>query len=76
MLYILHALLVQVTTTKYESYEKIVNISTSIPRRRRRLNTEKRQRLSWGTEFIQFLAALAVMLKDELKNRMNCTRMI
>ena len=30
----------------------------------------------WGTELIQFFAALAVLHEDNLKNRMNCTRMI
>ena len=30
----------------------------------------------WGTEFVQFLAALAVLHSDEWKNRMNCTRMM
>ena len=29
-----------------------------------------------GTEVIQFLAALAVLHWEDLKNRMNCTRMI
>ena len=29
---------------------------------------------SWGTEFIQFLAALAILHQDELKNRLNCIR--
>ena len=42
---------------------------------------KKRQRSSllfgghW-TEFIQFLAALVIFDLDELKNRMNCTKMI
>ena len=30
----------------------------------------------WGTEFIQLLAALAVLSRTILNNRMNCTRMI
>ena len=29
-----------------------------------------------GTELIQFLAALAVLHHDDVKKRMNCTRMI
>ena len=30
----------------------------------------------WGTEFIYFLAVLAIEYYDDLKYRMNCTRMI
>ena len=30
----------------------------------------------WGTEFIKFLATLAVLHQDDLNNRMICTRMI
>ena len=30
----------------------------------------------WGTEFIQFLAVLAILQLDDLKIRMNCTSMI
>ena len=29
-----------------------------------------------GTEFIQFLAALAVLDKDDMKKRTHCTRMV
>ena len=29
---------------------------------------------SWGTEFLQFLAALAILHQDDLKNRQICTR--
>ena len=29
---------------------------------------------SWGTEFLQFLAALAILHQDDLKNRQFCTR--
>ena len=28
----------------------------------------------WGIEFLQFLAALAILHQDDMKNRMNCTR--
>ena len=30
----------------------------------------------WGTEFIQLLAMLSILHQDDLKNRINCTRMI
>ena len=30
----------------------------------------------WGTEFIQFLAAQAILHQDDMKTRMNCTRMV
>ena len=30
----------------------------------------------WRAEFIKFLAALAVLHQDDIKKRMNCTRMI
>ena len=43
---------------------------------RRRINTEKVVAAVWGTEFIPFLAALAVLHHDDLKIRMNGTRMI
>ena len=42
-------------------------------------NTEERANVVaavWGTEFIQFLAVLAILHMDELKNKMNCIRMI
>ena len=31
---------------------------------------------AWETELIQFLAMLAILYKDDLKNRMVCTRTI
>ena len=46
---------------------------------RRRINTEEKATVVaavWGTECIQFLAALAILHQDELKKRMNCTRLI
>ena len=52
-------------------------ISTSI--HRRRINTGEKAKVVaavWGTEFIQFLAALANLLQDFFKNRMNCTMRI
>ena len=36
--------------------------------------TEEKAKLvaaAWGTELIQFLAALAILHQDDLKNRMN-----
>ena len=35
---------------------------------------EKAKAVVWGTEFIQFLAALAILHQDYMKPRMNCTR--
>ena len=46
---------------------------------RRRIKKEEKAKVVaaiWGTEIIKFLAALAVLHEDDLKNRMNCTRMI
>ena len=46
---------------------------------KKRINTEEKAKVVaavWGTERIQFLAALAVLHWDDLKKRMNCTRMI
>ena len=46
---------------------------------RRRIYTGEKVKVVaavWGTELIQFLAALAVLLQDELKKRINCTMMI
>ena len=44
---------------------------------RRRIYTEEKAKVVaavWGTEFIQFLAALAVLHQDDKKKRMKCTR--
>ena len=46
---------------------------------RRRIKPEEKAKVVasvWGKEFIQFLAALAVLYKDNLNNRMNCTRIV
>ena len=46
---------------------------------RRRINTEEKAKVVasvWGTECIQFLAAPTILHQDELKKRMNCTRLI
>ena len=42
---------------------------------RRRIYTEEKAKvvaISWGTEMLQFLAALAILHQDYLKNRLNC----
>ena len=47
-------------------------------RHRIRIKTEEKAKVVasvWGEEFIQFLAALAVLPRTILNNRMNCTRM-
>ena len=41
---------------------------------KRRIYTEEKVKVVvaiWGTEFIQFLAALGILHQDDLKNRMN-----
>ena len=44
---------------------------------RKMIYTEEKAKVdaaAWGAEFIQFLAVLAILLQDDLKNRMICTR--
>ena len=44
---------------------------------RRSIKTEEKANVvaaAWGTELIQFLATLAIFHHDDMKNRMNCTR--
>ena len=44
---------------------------------RRRVYTEENAKVvaaSWGTELLHLLAALAILHKDDLKNRIICTR--
>ena len=44
---------------------------------RRRIYTEEKAKVvaaAWETEFIKFLAALAILHQDELTNRMICSR--
>ena len=56
-----------------------LDASTLLSYSRRRIYTEEKAKVVaavWGLEFIQFLAALAVMQKDDMKKRMNCNRMI
>ena len=46
---------------------------------RRRMYTEEEAKFVaavWETEFIKFLAALAILHQDVKKNRMKCARMI
>ena len=46
---------------------------------RRRINTEEKAKVVaavWRDIIIKFLAVLAVLHLDDLKNKMNCTRMI
>ena len=47
---------------------------------RTRINTEEKAKnfvaAAWGAELIQFLAALAILHQDDLKNMMNCVRTI
>ena len=43
---------------------------------RRRIYTEEKAKVvaaSWGTELLQFLATLAILQQDEMKNRLKCT---
>ena len=45
---------------------------------RRRIYTEEKAKVVsavWGTDFIHFLAVLAVLYQDDMKKRMNCTWM-
>ena len=44
---------------------------------RRRIYTEEKAKIVaavWGTQFIQSLAALDILHQDDMKKRMNCTR--
>ena len=44
---------------------------------RTRSYTEEKAKVvaaSWGTEFLKFLAAAAILHQDDLKNRLICTR--
>ena len=40
---------------------------------KKNLNRREGKGHRWGTKLIQFLAALAILHQDDLKNRMNCT---
>ena len=45
----------------------------------RRMHTEEKAKVVaavWGTDFIQFWAALAVLLQDDMKKRKNYMRML
>ena len=46
---------------------------------RRRIYTDEKTKVvavSWVIELLQFLSKLAILHKDELKNGVNCTRII
>ena len=46
-----------------------------VAQHRRRIYTEENAKVvaaSWGTELLQFLAELAILQEDELKNRLIC----
>ena len=52
----------------------ITTLTVDISDHRRRINTGEKAKVVaavWGTEFIQFLAALAILHQDDLKKRMN-----
>ena len=52
---------------------------SQVKHHRRRISTEEKAKVVaavWGTEFNQFLAELAILYYEDLKNRMNCTRLI
>ena len=54
-----------------------VQDTPAIPDRSRRIHTEEKAKViavSWGTEFLQFLAALAIFHLDDLKNRLIYTK--
>ena len=57
----------------------IIHCGAVLYRHRRRIKTEEKAKVGasvWGKESIQFLAVLAILHKDDLNNKMNCTRMI
>ena len=47
----------------------------SVPCFKRRIHTEEKPKVvavPWGTELLQFLAALTILHQDDLKNRLIC----
>ena len=57
----------------------LIKTINMIPQTRRRIKTEEKAKVviaAWGAALIQFLAALAILHQENLKNRMNCTRRI
>ena len=64
-----------------ENFTAIINFKQyyKSDQHRRRIKTEEKANVVtsvWGKEFIQFLAALAVLTRTIYNNRMNCNRMI
>ena len=61
-----------------DNYSKISTSHRLIdPQHRKRILTKEKAKVvvaSWGTEFLPFLAALAILNQDDLKNRLICTR--
>ena len=60
-------------------YEQACTVRDSVTSIANRFIQKRRQRSSLlfgGTDCIEFLAALAVLHQDNIKKRMNCTRMI
>ena len=65
----------------HEKITEIINFKQyyKSDQHRRRIKTEEKANVVtsvWGKEFIQFLAALAVLTRTIYNNRMNCNRMI
>ena len=55
------------------------NHGIAVCKQRRRIYTEETAKVIaavWGIELIQLLATLSVLHQDDMKKRMNCTRMI
>ena len=62
---------VLIRTALSSCWQWLCNLSAN---HRRRIYTEKKAKVVaavWGTEFIEFLAALAILHQDDLKTRMN-----
>ena len=50
-----------------------------VPEHRRRIKTGENAKVvaaAWRAEWIKFIAALAILHQDDLKNRMKCTKTI
>ena len=55
------------------------DVRLNTPIHKERVQTEEKAKVVasvWGAKFIQFVFALAVLLRKILNNRMNCIRMI
>ena len=67
---------VLIRTALSSCWQWLCNLSAN---HRRRIYTENKAKVVaavWGTEFIEFLATLAILHQDDMKKRINCTRMI